>query len=115
METVERFIEICEELGWSVECVGADEYIIAKRSPENQDFWKELEGSTYAALLLDLVLQHSTYDVSYETYLWLDDTGHGRSGAPYEMREVLDDMQACKDMIKELINKLQDEQHSSNK
>lgn len=31
------------------------------------------------------------FDVSTETYLWLDNEGHGKNGAPYEMRDVLED------------------------
>lgn len=33
----------------------------------------------------------NNYDVSAEVYRWLDDTGHGKDGAPHEMEEVLAD------------------------
>ena len=41
------------------------------------------------------------YDVSYETYLWLDNTGHGKNGAPYELEDVLEDIKACEQYIKD--------------
>lgn len=46
------------------------------------------------------------FDVSYEAYIWLDNTGHGTNGAPYEMRGVLEDMEACEQMILDLYNEL---------
>lgn len=42
------------------------------------------------------------YDVDSEAYLWLDSEGHGKNGAPYRMRDVLEDMEACKKMIYDL-------------
>lgn len=33
----------------------------------------------------------------------LDDNGHGRNGAPYRMRDVLEDMEAAEKMIEELL------------
>lgn len=43
------------------------------------------------------------YDVSYETYIWLDDTGHGMNGAPYEMEDVLADKKEVKKALKKLV------------
>lgn len=31
------------------------------------------------------------YDVDYETYLWLDNMGHGTRGAPYCIRDILEE------------------------
>lgn len=36
------------------------------------------------------------YDVDYETYIWLDDFGHGGRGAPLSLREVLEDSEEIK-------------------
>ena len=41
------------------------------------------------------------YDVSYETYLWLDNTGHGKNGAPYELEDILEDIKACEQYIQD--------------
>ena len=32
-----------------------------------------------------------SFDESYATYIWLDEFGHGKNGAPYEMCDVLAD------------------------
>lgn len=47
------------------------------------------------------------YDVSYETYLWLDDEGHGSNGAPYDMKDVYEDMEWWKDSLENLANTLE--------
>lgn len=44
---------------------------------------------------------HEAYDPSYEASLWLDETGHGRNGAPYDMKDLYEDMVACKEYIHE--------------
>lgn len=40
--------------------------------------------------------------MSYETYIWLDDTGHGRNGAPYDMIDVYNDMLWWRNSLEEL-------------
>ena len=45
---------------------------------------------------------YADFDCSEETYLWLDSTGHGTNGAPYDMKDLYEDMEACQEMIMEL-------------
>lgn len=45
---------------------------------------------------------YESYDVSYETYIWLDNEGHGKNGAPYEMEKVLIDTQWVENELAEL-------------
>ena len=45
---------------------------------------------------------YDNYDVSFETYIWLDDEGHGKNGAPYEMESVLIDTQWVENELSEL-------------
>jgi len=45
---------------------------------------------------------YERYDVSEETYLWLDNTGHGKNGAPYDMADVLADKQEWESKLKDL-------------
>ena len=42
-------------------------------------------------MLEDLKSSVDNYDVSYETYIWLDNEGHGTNGAPYDMLECYKD------------------------
>jgi hypothetical protein len=78
---------------------------------ENQDFdftitIKVKEGTNwigYQRQINDEVDTYlSDYDVSYETYLWLDNYGHGKNGAPDDMKECYEHFEKCKDEIEDL-------------
>ena len=49
---------------------------------------KEIEKENLINALIEF---YNNFDVSYETYLWLDGTGHGIDGAPYDMKDVYED------------------------
>lgn len=69
--------------------------LISAFSPEGQDCNIEIElneGDTLTTLADEVYDRYEAFDVSEETYLWLDNTGHGTNGAPYELEDVLDDM-----------------------
>jgi len=105
-EAIKELIEKVESLGWSVEEEGENEYRFGKYSPAGQDFSISVEGENKEELISSTYKAYEDYDVSEQTYLWLDDTGHGRNGAPYEMKDVLADMEACEQMILDLYNEL---------
>ena len=96
----------------------AKNYInIGKYSPAGQDFcfdidvtdFEEENDITAAELFVEAIhAEYDGYDVSYEAYLWLDDEGHGINGAPYDMRDVYDDMEAVNDMLWDLFQNLHD-------
>lgn len=46
---------------------------------------------TAFSIALDKV--YNDYDVSQEAYYWLGEDGHGKNGAPDDMRDVYDDFQ----------------------
>lgn len=45
---------------------------------------------------------HENFDVDYETYIWLGNDGHGRSGAPYHIKDLLADMEEVSEKLKQL-------------
>lgn len=45
---------------------------------------------------------HENFDVDYETYIWLGNDGHGRSGAPYHIKDLLADMEEVEEKLKQL-------------
>ena len=45
---------------------------------------------------------HENFDVDYETYIWLGNDGHGRSGAPYHIKDLLADMEEVDEKLKQL-------------
>ena len=115
-KSIEKLLNRVKENGWSVTVDG--NYInIGKYSPAGQDFsfdidvtdFEEENDSTAADLFVESIhAEYDEYDVSYEAYIWLDDDGHGKNGAPYDMKDVYEDMEACKDMLWELYDDLHD-------
>lgn len=80
-----------------------------KFSPAGQDFSFEVsvpneeDEDIFYDNVADVIFMYwEDFDVCQETYIWLDETGHGRNGAPYDMKELYEDMQACSDMIHDL-------------
>lgn len=103
---IKGLIEKIEGLDWNVQKEGEFTYLLSKFSPIGQDFNINIEGETVEQLVNDVKQVYDDFDVSYETYLWLDETGHGKNGAPYEMEDVLNDMKDCEQMILDLYNEL---------
>lgn len=114
-ETIKDRIErIATEAGWNVYIEEESEdhicYDFGKYSPAGQDFHvsAELEDMEIETLINNLNSRYTDFDCSAETYLWLDNTGHGTNGAPYDMKELYEDMEACQEMIRDLANVLFD-------
>ena len=105
-EEMKALMEKIEELGWRVDEEEDNEYRLAKFSPAGQDFSIVVEGEDAETLIDNIDKAYENYDVSTETYLWLDDAGHGKNGAPHELKDVLKDMEACEKMIKDLHHEL---------
>lgn len=75
----------------------------AKYSPAGQDFFFEIEtGKCFKDLINNIREYYKGFDVSYETYLWLDNSGHGKNGAPYDMKELYEDMEMCRQYIEDI-------------
>lgn len=114
MELKDKIINIAEENGWSVYIEDESEdhicFDFGKYSPAGQDFHvsAELEDMEIQTLMDNLNIRYTDFDVSYETYLWLDTDGHGRNGASYDMKDVYEDMEACQEMIMELYRAFED-------
>lgn len=49
---------------------------------------------------------YDNFDVDEEAYLWLDETGHGKNGAPYRMKDVVKDMEEAEKMIDRLLDSI---------
>ena len=111
----EKIYEIAEREGWQADYEYTDEketmviFSFYKYSPAGQDFYFEVsvpnddDEDTFCENVADAIYTYwEDFDVSYETYLWLDEKGHGKNGAPHNMKDLYEDMQACEDMIHDL-------------
>ena len=95
--------------GWHIEDYENGAFYFSKYSPAGQDFGFEVEGEDLEELADNIYKYYEDYDVSYETSLWLDECGHGKNGAPYDMKDLYEDMKACEDAILELYEIIKEE------
>ena len=103
---IKELIERVENLGWTVAKEGENEYRLSKYSPQGQDFSIIIEGETTEDFINNIGGAYEDFDISEETYLRLDNRGHGINSALYDIRDVLEDMEACEQMILGLYRKL---------
>lgn len=103
---IEKMIEVSEKLGWSVEIYG-NEITFRKHSPVGQDFNITVTTDSLEEVVEEIQERCDNFDCSEETYLWLDNTGHGTNGAPYDMKDLYEDMESCLKMMKELYDELE--------
>lgn len=109
---LQQIIKKAKEFGWSV-TVDEDRTFIEFQdySPARQDFifTVSISDGNIDAIPDRIAEYHNDFDVSEEAYIWLDDTGHGKNGAPYDMRDVYNDMEECKKMVWRLYDYLNNE------
>lgn len=102
-----KVIKQIEELGWNVNIEYDTVVELSKYSPAGKDFYMLIDTENNIDCFIENIYKYyDNFDVSYETYLWLDDEGHGVNGAPYDMREVYNDIEACKNNIYKLYQEL---------
>lgn len=110
MKLSKKLIAKIESLGFSVLHEEGDDYYLSKFSSAGQDFGFLIDtGEDIAEFAKNVLKYYEDFDVSYEAYLWLDETGHGRNGAPYDMKDVYEDMEECEEFISELYDLLMEE------
>ncbi len=103
MKLPEKLIDMIEDADFSVHEVDGNIIEFGKYSSMGQDFNFCVDTEESLEYFLNNVLAcYQDFDVSYEAYLWLDNTGHGKNGAPYKMIDVYRDMEECQEYIMEL-------------
>lgn len=107
--TKKKIEQIAEELGWSVfwaTVSGKKVLELTTYSPAGQELIITLYYNSLDEISQGVYEEYDSYDPSYEAYLWLDESGHGKNGAPHDMGDVYNDMVACEDMIYKLYDAL---------
>lgn len=104
-------VACAETEGWSAETrinykEQKTEFEFGKFSPGGRDFSfdVEMKCANINSLIENIDNYYEGFDVDYETYIWLDQWGHGKNGAPYSLRAVLEDTEAIEKMIEKLLD-----------
>ena len=117
------FLKLADDLGWSYNvsdtpnergevCVELEKY-----SPQDQDFiatiWFENENEQD---FIDKLRNYwENYDPDEEAVSWVGNDGHGKNGAPYSIRDIINDMEDCKSMLRELYIEFYNNAYPDNK
>lgn len=95
--------------------VDGDFVTFNKMSSMGQDFSFTIEHENDIDQLgRNVEKYYENFDVSEEASLWLDETGHGKNGAPYDMKDVYKDMEECEEFINKVSCVISDYQKNYN-
>ena len=111
---MEAFVDtvrhIAEKDGWDISgsCSRDSGYIdfeFEKYSSMGLDFGFNVECKDACMdCLVDAIEEYyEGYDPDYEAYLWIGDDGHGKNGAPYHIKDIVEEMEECEKNISELM------------
>lgn len=102
-ETIEKVANSC---GWSVYIDNANFYF--EKMIETQDFVFAIscEEKSLQSLVIQIESYLKNFDVDYETSIWIGENGHGKNGAPYHIKDILDEMYSAKEQIAILLYEL---------
>ena len=97
----EKIYEIAEREVWKVDYEYTDEketeicFSFSKFSPAGRDFSFEVfvqneedEYDFYKNVAVKIYTYWVHFDVCYETYIWIDETGQGKNREPENMKDV---------------------------
>lgn len=97
MEITKKLMKDIENAGWTMKEDKTD-YNFQIYSPVGQDFYFCISKDVVFdldTLEEEIYDYYNCFDVFEATYIWLDETGHGKNGAPYDMKDVYMDMEWC--------------------
>jgi len=102
----DKVLEVLEVLDWTV-TERESTVELTKFTDWGQECLFEVQfDESISDMCQELKQLYEDFDCSYEAYLWLDSDGHGKNGAPYDMRDVYDDMVERKAIMQELYQHL---------
>lgn len=112
-EIINKITEAAEKVGWNVTTSdnsdGSLEVNFNTDTKFGQDLncWGTLKDEDYQSLADEIQNWYESYDPDEEAMLWVGSDGHGKNGAPYYLRNILDDMEDAKLRLEELAIALQ--------
>lgn len=103
-----QIISISESEGWSVNTSNLEnkciQFEFSQFTPAGQDFnfSAELKDNDPQTLVKSIKDYYESFDPDSEAYLWIGENGHGKNGAPYHIKNIVDDMVAAEEKVYQL-------------
>lgn len=95
-EKIENIAELC---GWKV-YIGNTTFEFEKMIGTNDFvFAIQCEEKSLQSFVIQLENYLNNFDVDYETSIWIGKDGHGINGAPYHIKDILEEMYLAKEQI----------------
>lgn len=108
-ELIQRITDIAEEKGWRVNVEDERQsnirFEFQRYTKYGQDFLFNagMQDEDVDTLIDSVKEYYEGFDPDYETCLWIGDDGHGRNGAPYHIKDIVEDMEDADEKIYELL------------
>ena len=65
-----------------------------------------MKDDDFDSFLHELEQYYESFDPDYEASLWIGSDGHGKYGAPYHIKDIVNDMEEAEKMIENLYETL---------
>lgn len=99
----QNLIDLLEEEDYSVYDDDSGYVEISKYSTAGQDWSTNIVlGEDINEFADNIYSTYESYDPEYEASLWIGDDGHGKNGAPYHIKDIVEDMEECEGFIRRL-------------
>lgn len=76
-------------------------------TPMDYDASFEVEAESIEQIVGDVRARAEEFDPDAEAALWIGPDGHGKNGAPYRIRDILDEMEEYGRRLKTLASELE--------
>jgi hypothetical protein len=99
----QNLIDLLEEEDYSIYDDDSGYVEISKYSTAGQDWSTDIAlGEDINEFADNIYSAYESYDPEYEVSLWIGDDGHGKNGAPYHIKDIVEDMEECEGFIRRL-------------
>lgn len=111
MTTVELIKSIAFDFGWTVSTDEEEDTVVFDfryytKHGLDYGFCAELTGNKFGGFLGDVERYCEDFDPDYEAYRWIGHDGHGKCGAPYHIKDIVDEMEEAKRLFTDFYNSL---------
>ena len=107
-QILDEIIRVAEDVGWYVTTSdnkdGSLDVNFNTDTKFGQDLncWGTLRNGDYKSLAREIWDWYEGYDPDEQALLWAGPDGHGINGAPYSLRDILNDMEDAESRLEEL-------------